>query len=51
MPDSVTASGKSPADVEVGASDAAGAALQAALIGYADAAFLFQFVDVGRADV
>jgi hypothetical protein len=50
MTDAVAAGGKSPVDVEMGASDPAGATLQAAFIVYADSVFL-QSVNIGRANI
>ena len=50
MADPVTSRGKAPLDVEVGASDAAGAAFQASFISHADMV-LIQLVHVCRAKI
>jgi len=48
--DAMAPLGEAPLDVQVGASDAAGAALQAPLIGHADAIFL-KPIHIGGAEV
>src|SRR3974377_284748 len=50
MTDAVASRGKAPLDVEMGASDAAGAAFQAPFIGHADMVFL-QLVHVCRTKI
>ena len=50
IPDAVSAGGESPVNVEVGATDSAGAAFQAAFIVDADPV-MFQPVHIGRANV
>ena len=50
MADAVSPPRKPPLDVEMWASDAAGAAFQASFVSYTDAVF-FKLIHVGRADV
>jgi hypothetical protein len=50
MTDTVSSQGKSPFNVEMGTSDAAGPAFQASFVGYADVVFL-QSVYIRRAKV
>jgi len=50
MTDTVSSQGKTPFDVEMGTSDAAGSAFQASFVGYADVVF-FQSIYIRRAKV